>query len=248
MGYAWWAAIDVPRARWRASGFPLQRTFLYSAAVKNKKKEDAMFGFVERVILPTLVLFLLIGGLGGAALGAALIWRSDVALRFVARMNRWVSTRQALRALETPRMLEAPSPGLRRWLGAFLLFGGALGVALLLARLHVERAGFVPGVDLRRWFLSGVALATTKWLLVAGAAFAFAIGLLMLFFPERLAALEIRMNRWYSPRRLLAAEETMHMPLEPRVAAHPRAAGWIIGAASLAVALGMFALLLVKLR
>jgi hypothetical protein len=38
------------------------------------------------------------------------------------------------------------------------------------------------------------------------------------------------------------------MPLEPRVEAHPRAAGWIIILASLLVAAAMLVLLVAKLR
>lgn len=206
-----------------------------------------MFGFIERVIIPTLVIFLLVGGLSGVLLGAALVWRSDAALRFVGRMNRWVSTQQALRVLDTPRSLDGPSARLRRWLGAFLVLGGAFSAAFLLARLNVDRGSFVPGVNLQRWFVSGVVLLSMRWLLVVGGAFAFAIGVLMLFFPQRLSAFEERMNRWYSSRRLANAEERMHTPLEPRVQASPRAAGSIIAIASLLVAAAMAVLLFGKL-
>lgn len=206
-----------------------------------------MFGFIERVMIPTLVIFLLLGGLSGALLGAALVWRSEPALRFVGRMNRWVSTQQALRALETPLALQGPSARLRRWLGAFLVLGGAFSVTFLLARVNVDRGSFVPGVDLERWYVSGVILQSMKWLLVVGGAFAFVIGLLMVFFPQRLGAFEERMNRWYASRRLASAEEKMHTPLEPRVRSHPRAAGSIIAIASLLVAVAMAALLFGKL-
>ena len=207
-----------------------------------------MFGFIERVIIPALVLFLLVGGVSGVLLGGALVWRSEAALRLVGRMNRWVSTRDALRPLETPHMMNEPSPRLRRWLGACLTLGGAFVVVAVLARMNVERGGYVPGVDLRRWLFSGVTLEWIKWILVVGGAFSLAIGVMMLLFPERLAAFESLMNRWYSSPRLLAAEETMHMPLEPRVEANPRAAGWIIAAASLLVAAAMLVLLFGKIR
>ena len=208
-----------------------------------------MFGFIERVVIPTLVLFVLAGGLAGVLLGAALLWRSAATLAFVARMNRWVSTRQALRPLETPRNVPASSGALRRWLGGFLVFGGAFSAVLLLARLDVlQRGSYVPGVNVERWLVSGVVLQTMKWALVAGSAFALVVGVLMLFFPARLAVFEARMDRWYSSRRLLQAEETMHMPLEPRVEANPRAAGWIIALASLLVAAAMLVLLFAKLK
>lgn len=208
-----------------------------------------MFGFIERVVIPSLVIFVLAGGLGGMVLGAALVWRSAAALAFITRMNRWVSTRQALGPLETPHHVHGVPPGLRRWLGGFLVFGGAFSVAFLLVRLQVLRRGsYVPGVDVERWLVSGVALETMKWVLVAGGALAFAVGVLMLFFPARLAAFEARMDHWYSSPRLLQAEERMITPLEPRVAANPRAAGWLIGIASLVVAAAMVVLLVGKLH
>ena len=212
-----------------------------------------MSGLIERVVIPTLVLFVLVGGLAGALLGAALVWRSAAALTFVARMNRWVTPREALRALDKPRSVGAPSGALRRWLGAFLLLGGAFSAAFLLLRLNVQRGGYVPGVDLERWLVSGVMLETMKWVLIAGSAFAFAVGALMLFFPARLAAVESRMDRWYASRELPRGEDTTVTPrmitlLEPRVAAHPRAAGWLIIVASLLVAAAMLLLLSAKLR
>lgn len=208
-----------------------------------------MFGLIERVVIPTVVIFVLLGGLAGALLGAALVWRSDATLRFMTRMNRWVSTRQALRPLDVPHGVHGPTASLRRGLGAFLVFGGALSVVFLLVRLDVLRRGhYVPGVDLERWFVSGMILQTMKWVLVVGGAFAVVVGVLMLFFPARLAAFEARMDRWYSSRRLLQAEEKMVMALEPRVEANPRAAGLVIGVASLLVAAGMVVLIFAKLR
>lgn len=207
-----------------------------------------MSGLIERVIVPSLVIFVLLGGLSGALLGAALVWRSEAALRFVARMNRWVSTRGAFGVLEASHAMEPPSPRLRRWLGVCLMLGGALTLALVLVRLQVDRGAYVPGVDLRRWLLSGMALQVMKWFLVVGGAFSCAVGALMVFSPARMEAFEARMDRWYSSPRLQAAEDAMHTPLERRVAANPRGAGTIIAVASLVVAVAMLVLLFAKMR
>jgi hypothetical protein len=237
----------VPEAA-QGRDFHYTRLSTTVARSEQEQKGAAMFGFVERVIVPSVVIFVLVGGVAGAVLGFALVWRSDRALAFVTRMNRWVSTRRALDVLEAPHEMRSPSPRLRRWLGAFLVFGGAFAAVLLLMRLNFDRAAYVPGVDLRRWLVSGVSLQAMKWVFVVGCAFSLAVGVLMLFFPARLAAFEARMNRWYSSSRLLAADEAMHMPLEPRVEAHPRAAGWLIAFASLVVAAAMVVLIVAKLR
>jgi len=195
---------------------------------------------IERVVIPSLEVFFLLGGLAGTALGAALILRSDAALALMAASDRWISTRRALRPLELPRDIE-PGPALRKpWLGCFLVLGGGFAVYFLLVRLDfAARAALIAGMDLKRWLMSAVPLQAMKWFLVVGSAFALVVGMLMLFAPEHLSALEARLNRWHSSRRLVAADEKMHTLLEPYVRAHPRAAGWMMVVASLVVTLAM---------
>jgi len=203
---------------------------------------------LERVLVPSLIVFLLIGGLASVALGWALIFRSAQALSFMRSMNRWVSTRRALKELEVPRHVAEPRKAGRLWFGLFLLAGAGYALYVLLARIEIPRVAVVLGVNLQRWFLASVALQTMKWLLVVGSVLALAVGILMLFFPQVLAAFEARMNRWYSTRQLLpAGGETMKFPLDLLVEASPRAAGWIIAAASLVVAVAMGILLVARL-
>jgi len=200
---------------------------------------------VDRVVVPAVIVVLLVGGLAGIVLGCALVMRGEATLRFIVRMNRWVSTQDVIARLEAPVNVD-PVGGLsqrRPLLGTALVIGGAAAVYFLLTRLEFH-ATYAPGVDVKRLFFTGVALQTMKWVLVAGSAFALVVGVMMLVSPQHLAAFERRLNRWQSPQRLVAADEKMHTPLEPRVQAHPRAAGWIIGSASLVVTLAMGGLLL----
>ena len=204
---------------------------------------------VDRLVIPTLIAVLLAGGVAGIVLGCALVLRSQATLRFISHMNRWVATKAATDPLDLPRNVE-PAGGLgqrRPLFGAFLVVGGALAVYFLMTRLEF-RVTYVPGVDVKRLYFTAVALQTMKWVLVAGGAFALIVGVLMMVSPERLGALERRLNEWRSSKPLAAADEEMHMPLEPRVAAHPRAAGWLIGGASLVVTLAMSGLLLARIH
>jgi hypothetical protein len=121
------------------------------------------------------------------------------------------------------------------------IVGGALTIYFLLTRLQVARL-----VDAKRALGLAIVLDATKTIFIVGGAFALVVGALMLFWPQRLTALEERLNRWYSTRRLVAAEERMLTPLEPRVEAHPQAAGWVIAIASLAIALAMAWLLVTR--
>src|SRR5262245_60005405 len=129
-------------------------------------------------------------------------------------------------------------------LALFLLFGGVFAFYVLLFRIEIPRTIVVLGVNLRRWFITGVVLQTVQWFLVVGSALAVVVAVLILFFPGRLTALVGRLNRWYSTRNVLPpAGETMRFPLDAMVESSPRAAGWMIAAASLLVAAVMAVLL-----
>jgi hypothetical protein len=200
------------------------------------------WSFIERIVVPTLMWCLLAGGLAGIVFGFALALRSGATLQFIARMNRWVSTEEVLRPLEAPRQLDpAPDSPYRRMLGALFVVGGALTIYFLLTRLQVARL-----IDAKRALGLAIVLDATKTIFIVGGAFALLVGALMLFWPQRLTALEERLNRWHSSRRLIAAQERMLTPLEPHVEAHPRAAGWLITVASLAIALAMAWLLMTR--
>ena len=200
------------------------------------------WSFVERIIVPTVMLCLLAGGLAGVVFGFALALRSGPTLQFIARMNRWVSTREALKPLEVPRHIEpTPESPYRRLLGALFIVGGGLTIYFLLTRLETARL-----VDAKRALGLAIVMDPTKTIFIIGGAFALIVGALMAFWPRRLTALEERLNRWYSTRRLVAAEERMLTPLEPHVEAHPRAAGWLIVVASLAIVLAMAWLLMTR--
>ena len=209
----------------------------------------SLLTLLERVVVPTLVIFLLLGSAASTVLGRALVYRTTQALAFMRSMNRWVSTRRALKQAELPRTVGgAPTRRGRIALAVFLLCGGVFSIWFLLLRLEIPRAAVVLGVNLKRWFIAGVALQTMKWFLVVGSVLALAVGVLILFFPGRLAALEARLNRWYSTRNILPPTgETMRFPLDRLVEASPRPAGWAIAAASGLVAVAMAILLAARI-
>jgi hypothetical protein len=181
-------------------------------------------------------------------MGFALVFRTEKALVFMRSMNRWVSTRRALKQAEIPRTVSIVSRNGRVLLALFLLFGGVFALYVLLLRIEIPRAALILGVNLRRWFITGIALQTVKWFLVVGSVLAVVVAVLILFFPGRLVALEARLNKWYSTRHVLPpAGEAMRLPLEVIVEGSPHAAGWVIAVASLIVAAAMGVLLAARI-
>lgn len=188
---------------------------------------------LDQLVVPFTLLFLFVGSLGGFALGCALLLRTAPALRFIHGMNRWVSTRRASRELEIPRASMLPS----KWLGLFLVAGAALTCYFLLVRLQVPRDALSIASPK---FAVALAVESVKWLLVAGSLLAVAVGILVLFFPQGLAALEAGMNRWVSTRAAMpAGGDRMRAPLDLVVEAYPRATGWVMALSSLLVAAAM---------
>ena len=197
-------------------------------------------GVMDRLIVPALIIFLFIGSVAGIALGCGLLLRAAGTLKFLRGMNRWVSTRRAIKPLEIPREAMQPS----KWLGLFLVAGGAFACYFLLARLEIPRSALTVASPK---FLAALALETTRWLLAVGSVLAIVMGALVLFSPRGLNALELRMNRWHSTRRLLPANsDEMRVPLDLLVETYPYRSGWIIALSSLLVAAAMGMLIVVR--
>jgi hypothetical protein len=179
---------------------------------------------VEQLILTSLVAFLFVVSLLGFAVGIGLIARSPAMLRFIGVMNRWVSTRRALKPLEVPRNIEVSTSRGGRWLGLALVVLGAYSFVVLALKIGAYRVGSP---------LAGIAIDFALWFLIVGSFAGVATGILLLFFPGAWRSVELHANRWYSTRRLVAAGDTMHLPLERIVEAFPRTSGCVIGALSL---------------
>ena len=195
---------------------------------------------LDQLVVPFLLIFLFIGSVGGIALGGALLLRAAAAIGFIRSMNRYVSTRKATREISIPRQGFRQS----RWLGSLLVLGGAFACTILLAKLLAPRAA-VSVADPR--FLTALAIETTGWLFVAGCLLSLAMGMLMLFSPRVLDALQAQLNHWVSTRNLVPlGGDQMRTPLDVLVEVYPRAAGWIILVASLIVAVAMCSLIAVR--
>jgi hypothetical protein len=195
---------------------------------------------LPQLLLTALLVFLLVGSLLGIGIGVGLLLRNQRAAAFVQAMNRWVSTRRALRPVELPRRVGRGTPG--RGLGAVLLIAGGYALSVLVAA-PVARVAAALGVDAASP-LAEIAIEAAKWLLVAGCAISVASGVLLLFFPRAWHGVEALANRWYSSRRITSGGDDMHLPLDQAAAAFPRAAGGVILALSLASSVACALLLL----
>ena len=201
---------------------------------------------IDQLLVPSLALFFLVWSAAGVAAGVGLIVSSARMLRFLDSLNHWVSSRRSLKPLEVPRDTGLTVRRNRRWFGAVLVVAAAYPIYTLAARFDISGVALALGTDIPRLSLAAVAVDAMRWFRVVGSVGAAAAGVMLMFFPRALDAVEARANRWVSSRQMAGDADTMHLTLDRWVAAFPRAAGWIIAVFSLAVAAGSGIVLLAR--
>lgn len=187
------------------------------------------------VLGPFCKLVVLFGSVAGIVLGLGLLLQTQATLRGMARLNRWVSSRRALKALEIPRSMARRARGGRLWAGLVIASGAAYVLIALV--WHFDTAGLASPLML-------VGLEALRWILVAGSVLAAIVGMLLAFSPRTLEAFETWSNRWVSMRQAVQGADTMYTPLERLVEQFPRAAGGLLIAFSAAAAIASVVLLL----
>ena len=182
---------------------------------------------IDQLIIPAAVLFFFVGGVVAVVIALGLILRSPWVFRFSELMNGYVSTRHATKALAIPR-----DSGVFMWkhwrpIGTVFVGGSVYSLWGLLAGpdnhqiVAMLKLGYPPEFVL--WIVE-----TMKYLLIVGCMASVIVGILMLFSPDTLKAVENLSARWYSTRQIKPNADKMVMLLDDWVAAFPRTAGVLI--------------------
>jgi len=208
---------------------PATAHFLASAVFST-----AYLKFLTAIVQQTVFVFLLVGAIFALAAGLLLIFRSGLAFRMAETMNRWVSTRSAMRALEEHHSIARPLYRMHRLVGV-LLCVGALYSLLVLGSAPGEMAlirmlgSFAP-----RRFASFA--AESLWIvLLVGNVCALLFGLVFTVRPSALKGLEAWADRRISGRKASKPLEQVHLTTDEFVRAHPRLVGVLVSAGSLYV-------------
>ncbi|MDP2709844.1 MAG: hypothetical protein Q8O56_01375 [Solirubrobacteraceae bacterium] len=193
---------------------------------------------VQQLLLPSAVIFLFLGSVFAIVAGAGLILRGEATLRLFGKLNRWVSTREALKTVDQQHDIEQTMHRRQRLLGAVFLALAALSFIVLVAKYDVA---VLSSVFARRFPPIAVELAvvTLKWTLIAGDILAIIVGAALILSPDVLAKVEARTNRWYSTRTDADDAALMHLTLDKWAEKHARAAGWIVIVLAAFVALNL---------
>ena len=190
--------------------------------------------FISCIIEQTIFIFLALGAVFALAAGLLLLFDTQAAFRISERMNRWVSTRAAIRPLEKYRNISRPLYRTHRLVGALICAGALYSLIVL---------GMPSGGAAITKALSGIGPAPmSAWLseslrvvLLLGNFCALLFGLVFTVRPSALKSLEAWADRRISERKAIEPLEKMRMSAEQLVRRHPRAVGVLVILGSLYV-------------
>jgi hypothetical protein len=190
---------------------------------------------VNQLLIPAVVMFFLVWGLIGAAVGAGLIVSSGKMLRLFSIMNQYVSTRHSMKPLAMAHDVGQGVRKHRRLIGAVFVVGAAYSMYGLFAWFESATIVSAVGMGFPPPFVIWI-LESVRWSMVLFSVFAIVIGVMLVNFQEALGKLEAHANRWYSVRKYTVGADSMHLTLDKWVQAFPRASGSVIAVTALYVA------------
>jgi len=190
--------------------------------------------FVSAIVQQAIFIFFALGAVFTLAAGLLLVFSSEAAFRISGRMDRWVSTRVAIRPLEEFRNVSRPLYRMHRLVGA-LICAGALYSLIVLGMASGEAAivKSLRGVGPPRF--SAWLSESLRYVLLAGNSVALLFGLVFLVRPSALKSLEAWADRRISERTAIKPLEKMRMSADQFVRRHPRAVGVLVILGSLYV-------------
>jgi hypothetical protein len=187
------------------------------------------------VLIQVLIVVFMVVAVAGLGVGVGLIFSSQRTSEVFRQLNRWFSTRHALKAVEVSRETDAIAHRYQRWLAGGFVLGGLIAIFGLVAAIDVVALSRILAEKRMASFVA-VILDSIRWFLIVGSVAGVAIGAMLLFYPNAEVTLERFTNRWVSSRRVVRHWDDMHMTLDLLVEAHPMPAGLVIAATSAAAA------------
>lgn len=189
---------------------------------------------------PVAYLLLLGGAVCGVVIGVLLLVDSERVMRWNYMLNRWYSTRQAMRALERPIDLKRPFYRWHRLVGVVVFAASLFTLDVLVfgfqtsALVRALRGMANPSV-------LGLVLESVRLFLIVGNVAALLAAAVLVFRPSLLKGLEVWGDRHYSGRTSTKALDIMRYQPDDFVRARPRLVGGllVLGSAYVLLTLGV---------
>ena len=190
--------------------------------------------FIGTIVQQAVFIFLALGSVFALAFGLLLAFRSDTAFRISGAVNRWVSSRSAIRPLEEHHSISRSLYRMHRLVGVLICAGAlfslvVLGMASGEAAIVKSLAGIGPA-RMAAWLAESL-----RAILLAGNLGALLFGLVFIVRPSALKSLETWADRRISTRQSTKPLEEIHLPADRFARAHPQLVGALVILGSLYV-------------
>lgn len=200
----------------------------------------AVIELLVHTLGPVLYILLLGGAALGAVVGILLLVDSERVMRWNYVLNRWYSTRQAMRALERPIDVKRPFYRWHRVLGAVVFAASLFTLDVLVFGFHTSalvralRGAGDPA-------LLSLVLDAARLFLIAGNLAALIAAAVLVFRPSLLKGLEVWGDRQYSGRTATKPLDIMRYQPDDFVRSRPRLVGGllVLGSAYVLITLGV---------
>ena len=183
---------------------------------------------------PVLYLLLLGGAALGLVVGIALLVDSERVMRWNYVLNRWYSTRQAMRSLERPIDVKRPFYRWHRVLGAVVFAASLFTLDVLIFGFHTS--ALVRALrGMGNPAILALILESARLFLIAGNVAALCAAAVLVFRPSLLKGLEVWGDRQYSGRASTKPLDIMRYQPDDFVRSRPKLVGGLLVLGSLYV-------------
>jgi hypothetical protein len=194
----------------------------------------AYLKFLSEIVNQAFLVFLAVGAAFGLLAGLMLVFDGARAFRISDRMNRWVSTRAAIRPLEEHRNISRPLYRMHRLVGALICAGALYSLIVLgMPSGGSAIAKTLSGVGPERF--SAWLSESLRYILLAGNFGALLFGVVFIVRPSALKSLEAWADRRISERKAIKPLEQMRISADQLARRHPRTIGVLVILGSLFV-------------
>lgn len=183
-------------------------------------------------LAPVLYVLLLGGAVLGLIVGVTLLVDSERVIRWNTRLNRWYSTRQALRPLEQPIDVKRVVYRWHRVVGV-LVFAGAIFTLDVLAFSYQTGALVRAFRGVGNPAILSIFFETLRIILIIGNVAGLLAAVILCFRPSLLKGVEALGDRQYSARATTKPLEVMRYQPDDFVRARPKVVGTLFALGSL---------------
>ena len=194
--------------------------------------------FLSQIVNQSIFVFLMVGAAFALLVGLMLLLDSERAFRIGERLDRWVSTRAAVKPLEEFHNIGRPLYRMHRLVGA-LICAGALYSLVVLGMPSGEAAitkslRGIGSTKFAAWMSESL-----RYVLLAGNFGALLFGLVFIVRPSALKSLEAWADRRISERKAVMPLEKMRLSADQFLRRHPQVVGLLVILGSLYVLLNL---------